>query len=76
MFYMTDHGSPISIIRKSFLTGETWNASIMSDAQVYNTWKKLNTDPNLKPKQLDAELKKTEHLYHRKSAGHIIVRFI
>ena len=58
LFIMTDHAPPLPMIQRCFLTGEPWNASMMSDAYLDKTAKKLSTDPDLSQKQLDAELKK------------------
>lgn len=52
-----DHGPPLQIIGK-FVTGHPWNFSIMSDKYIDSMHKKLSADPNISPKQLDAELKK------------------
>jgi peptide/nickel transport system substrate-binding protein len=57
-YYNTDHGTPLTIIRKIFLTGQTWNASMISDKYIDDTWKRLNSDPKMTQKQRDAELKK------------------
>ncbi|MBN1380972.1 MAG: ABC transporter substrate-binding protein [Deltaproteobacteria bacterium] len=56
--YSTDHGTPLTVLRKIFLTGQTWNASMISDKHIDETWKRLNTDAKLTQKQRDAELKK------------------
>lgn len=58
MIVSVEHGTPMTMIRKSYLTGQTWNPSMMSDAHVDKTWKRLATDPKLTPNQIDAELKK------------------
>lgn len=58
MMYSTDHGTPLTIIRKIFLTGQTWNASMISEKYIDDTWKRLNSDPKITQKQRDAELKK------------------
>lgn len=57
-YLVADAGTPLVMIRKTFMTGQTWNPSIMSDPYIDNTWKKLNTDPRITQKQRDAELKK------------------
>jgi len=57
-WYLNDHGTPLTIIRKMLLTGQQWNASMISDKYIDETWKRLNSDPKLTQKQRDAELKK------------------
>ncbi|MBN1664990.1 MAG: ABC transporter substrate-binding protein [Deltaproteobacteria bacterium] len=57
MMYTTDHATPLAIIRRAFMTGQTWNASMMDDERVNSTWKRLTTDTKLTQKQVDAELK-------------------
>lgn len=51
-------GTPLAFIRKTFLTGQTWNASMMSDPHIDKTWNRLATDATLKQQQRDDELKK------------------
>jgi peptide/nickel transport system substrate-binding protein len=45
-------------MRKAFVTGHIWNASIMSDPYIDNTWKKLSSDLSISEKVRNAELKK------------------
>jgi peptide/nickel transport system substrate-binding protein len=52
------HSTPLVFIRKCFLTGQTWNASLMSDPHIDKTWHKLSSDMKLSQQQVDAELKK------------------
>ncbi|MBN1380927.1 MAG: ABC transporter substrate-binding protein [Deltaproteobacteria bacterium] len=51
-------GTPLAFIRKTFLTKQTWNASMMSDPYIDKTWERLSSDPELTQKQIDSELKK------------------
>jgi peptide/nickel transport system substrate-binding protein len=55
---LNSQGAPLPYIRKSFVTGQTWNASMMSDPYVDKTYRRLISDPNISQKQMDAELKK------------------
>jgi peptide/nickel transport system substrate-binding protein len=57
-WYTTDFGPPLVIIRKTFVTGQTWNASLISDRHIDETYERLISDQNLTEKQRDAELKK------------------
>jgi peptide/nickel transport system substrate-binding protein len=57
-FLPNDHGGPFSGIRKSFLTGQTWNPSMMSDPHVDKTWDDIVSNPKYTEKTASAELKK------------------
>jgi peptide/nickel transport system substrate-binding protein len=57
--YIKDtHGLPLLYLQREFGTGELYNASMISDPRIDKTVDRLNTDPNLTQKQIDAELKK------------------
>jgi len=57
-FIPNPHAAPLVQIRKLFLTGQPWNASMMSDPYVDKTWNMLYSNPKLTQQQLDAEFKK------------------
>ncbi|MEW6187028.1 MAG: ABC transporter substrate-binding protein, partial [Thermodesulfobacteriota bacterium] len=51
-------GSPLSGVRKKFMTGQVFNPQMMSDPHVDKTWSAISENPNLTDKQINAELKK------------------
>lgn len=58
-YYMTQpHAAPLVQIRKLFVTGQPWNASMISDPYIDKTWQRLYSDSSLTQKQLNAEYKK------------------
>jgi peptide/nickel transport system substrate-binding protein len=57
-FFSNDHGGPYSAIRKNFVTGQTWNPHIMSDAYVDKIWNDIVQNQKLTDKTAAAEIKK------------------
>ncbi|MEW6184177.1 MAG: ABC transporter substrate-binding protein [Thermodesulfobacteriota bacterium] len=50
-FFSNDHGSPYSGIRKNFMTGQTWNPHMMSDAYLDKACTEAMENPKLTEKQ-------------------------
>jgi peptide/nickel transport system substrate-binding protein len=57
-FFSNDQGTPFAGIRKNFLTGQTWNPHMMSDAYMDKTWQDAVENPKLTEKQALAVMKK------------------
>ena len=57
-FFNNGPGSPLSGIRKNFMTGQAWNPHMLSDPHIDKTWQEVAGNPNLSDKQANAELKK------------------
>jgi peptide/nickel transport system substrate-binding protein len=57
IFFIADHGTPLSSIRKVFLSGEKWNLSIMKDPYVDKIWNETSENPDLTEKEINAAMK-------------------
>jgi len=57
-FMSAGHGYPFGTMRKIFVSGQHWNASMMSDEHVDKTWKEAVSNPNLTEKEANAQMKK------------------
>jgi peptide/nickel transport system substrate-binding protein len=57
-FMASDHGTPFAVIRKNFVSGQTWNPYVMKDEHLDKVWKKAVEDPNLTDPQAFDEMRK------------------
>jgi peptide/nickel transport system substrate-binding protein len=58
MLVSQDHATPLVIMRRMFVTGQTWNPSMISEKYIDDLYHRISTDRKLTDKQRNGELKK------------------